>query len=408
MILDLIAIGAINYDCIFFCKKGSVVRPRVNEPGAEQWETGIRESLYSDINTLKYSSTEYTTQVGGSAFLALKSAHWVDQKLRVSYVGVCGTPTSEDKKLGFDKNNRAAFDFLYNQDWLFFDSTPPGLSIVRLNAKHERDDINIDPGANNKLEQLIKQKEAESGQSFVDFLCSTRWIHISSLADFNQFMFIVEKVREAKEKNPLIKVSIDPGFHYTKNKKVELRSAFNVADYIFLNETEMDLLIGDESVKGDVRHKDVSAIFNNGGISNIQVLVVKKADKNEAYSFFNGSLCVASFWHKKLRKHKVLNDTGAGDAFAGGFIAALLSPRYAIHQRYPIELGAQAAAARLKCKYDPFQQIAIDTDQYIQCLYEKEEANTRQKRQIYLSSLYGHIPAYVCGVVSGLIVWGIQ
>lgn len=119
MNLDLIAIGAINYDCIFFCKKGRTVRVKASEPGAEQWEAGIRDSLYLDINTLKYSSIEYTTQVGGSAFLALKTAFAIDPKLRVSYVGVCGMPAYDDEKLGFERNNRAAFDFLHDKSWLF-------------------------------------------------------------------------------------------------------------------------------------------------------------------------------------------------------------------------------------------------------------------------------------------------
>lgn len=408
MSLDLIAIGAINYDCIFFCKKGRTTRVKVSEPGTEQWEVGIRDSLYLDINTLKYSAIEYTTQVGGSAFLALKAAFAVDPGLHLSYVGVCGTPTDDDEKIGFTKDNKSTFEFLYDKSWLFFDDAPPGLSVVRLNEKNEREDINIDPGANEKLEQLIKRNEMESSQSFVDFLCTTRWIHLSSLSNFNQFMFIVEKVQEAKVRNPLIKVSIDPGFHYVKNKKVELRSIFNISDFVFLNEIELGLLISDESIRDGLRNKDISAIFNHSGPSNTQVLVIKSADKNVAYSFFNGDLHVASFWHKRLRKNKIVNDTGAGDAFAGGFIAASLSPRLAIHQRFPIEIGAQAASARLKCKYDPYPQIAIDTNRYIQDIQKREELNIPQKRQMFLRSLQEHIPAYVCGVVTGLIVWGIQ
>lgn len=408
MNLDLIAIGAINYDCIFFCKKGRTARVKVSEPGTEQWEVGIRDSLYLDINTLKYSAIEYATQIGGSAFLALKAAFAVDPGLHVSYVGVCGTPTDDDERIGFVKNDRSAFDFLCDKSWLFFDDAPPGLSVVRLNEKNERDDINIDPGANDKLEQLIKHNEVESGQSFVDFLCTARWIHLSSLADFNQFMFIVEKIQEAKIRNPLIKVSIDPGFHYAKNKKVELRSIFNIADFVFLNEIELGLLISDDSISDGPRNKDISAIFNHSGSSNTQVLVIKSADKNAAYSFFNGDLHVATFWHKRLRRNKIVNDTGAGDAFAGGFIAAALSPRLAIHQRFPIEIGAQAATARLICRYDPSQQIAISTSRYIQDMQRRESFNAAQKRQALLKSLQEHIPAYICGVVTGLIVWGIQ
>lgn len=408
MNLDIIAIGAINYDYIFSCKIPQANKIQTNEPGGEHWENNIRESLYSNINTLKYSSVEYNTQIGGSAFLALKSANSVDSKLRISYVGVCGLPTDNEINFGFSKERKEEFNFLNNKDWLFFDNSPPGLSVVKLNIKNERDDINIDPGANNKLQQYIIDKEKETGQSFVDFLCSTRWIHISSLADFNQFIFILEMIKKAKEKNPLIRLSIDPGYQYVKNRKSELHAAFAVADYVFLSENELRMLVGDESLSSKILTQDITAIFNYYKPSNSQVLVIKKANKIEMYSFTNGNLHLATFWNKNLQINKILNDTGAGDAFAGGFIAACLSSQYIVHQPFPIEMGMVAAAARLKCKGDPTRQIQIDAEKFTKLLQKEEEINGKQRWRKIKQAIGEHFSVYVTGIATGLIVWVIQ
>ena len=72
-----------------------------------------------------------------------------------------------------------------------------------------------------------------------------------------------------------------------------------------------------------------------------------------------------------MRENKIRNDTGAGDAFAGGFIASMLSPRLLVHQPMPIQVGAISAMARMKCYEEPFSTIANDTCSYMDLVQKR-------------------------------------
>ena len=81
--LDIIGIGAINYDYIFFCEEennhiySEIVQENLNV---------TRKMLYDDIDRLKYT-TEHTRQICGSSYFALKAAHAIFPELKLSYVG---------------------------------------------------------------------------------------------------------------------------------------------------------------------------------------------------------------------------------------------------------------------------------------------------------------------------------
>lgn len=240
--LDIIGIGAINYDYIFFCKKSEYKNRKLPEFGQE-YLNGTREAIYEDINKLLYT-TEHTNQLCGSAYFAVKTAHVISPELKVAYVGVCGKPTKRELDAGFSVDITEEFSFLYNKEWLFYDEGEPGIALVRL-IKGTRNWIDISTGVNSKLQDYIINKEKKEGNKvFIEYLSKSKWIHMSSLSDFNQFQFLVQKVKEAKNINPLLRVSIDPGFEYTKNYKLDLRDVFSIADYVFLNSNELENLIG--------------------------------------------------------------------------------------------------------------------------------------------------------------------
>lgn len=156
----------------------------------QEYLNSSRGSIYDDINKLMYT-TEHTIQICGSAFYALKTVHSIDSKLMLSYVGVCGKPSKKELDVGFTTNIKEEFSFLYNTDWLFFDEGAPGLSLVRL-ENGTRNWVDINPGANSRLKEYIINKEKQEGdKSFIEFLSKSKWIHISSLSDFEQFQFIV-------------------------------------------------------------------------------------------------------------------------------------------------------------------------------------------------------------------------
>ena len=128
----------------------------------------------------------------------------------------------------------------------------------------------------------------------------------------------------------------------------------------------------------------------------------------DVYSFQDGNIYTTTFWHRVFRKRMIQNDTGAGDAFAGGFIAALLSPQYVVHQPFPAELGSCAACARLKSRKDPFKQISIDTAQISQIMQKREGINLKQRVQLTCKLIKSNLSSYICGIVTGLAVWVIQ
>lgn len=158
--------------------------------------------------------------------------------------------------------------------------------------------------------------------------------------------------------------------------------------------------------------QSLSAIFNFCGMSNIQVLIIKDKAKHVLMNYKNGKVNVASYWHLKLSNFLIKNDTGAGDAFAGGFIAGMLSKDLLIHQPLPIEIGAQAASARMECKKDPFENIKNTTESYFEQINREEHKNLKQKIRLFNLKLRKQIPVYVSGIITGiiasLIVWWIQ
>lgn len=408
--LDIIGIGAINYDYIFFCPKLEYKNRMLPEFGQEYLNIS-REAIYEDINKLMYT-TEHTNQVCGSAFFALKTIHAISPELKLSYVGVCGKPTKKELDAGFRSDVHEEFSFLSNTDWLFYDEGEPGLSLVRI-VKGTRNWIDIDPGVNSKLEEYILKKEKQDGDnSFVEYLSKSKWIHISSLSDFRQFEFIVKRVVEAKKLNPLLKISVDPGYEYTKKYKLELREIFSVADYVFLNKNEVENLIGDTSLTEKNKYNVLASVFNYYKLSNTQVIIIKGKSKHTLASFKEGELVVSNFWHKKLRNQKIQNDTGAGDAFAGGFLASMLSTRLLVHQPEPIKIGAIAALGRMKSREDPFPTIADDTQKYMDMVNRVETNNVKQRLEMVIHNIKTQLSTFLMGIVTGiiasLIVWWIQ
>ena len=69
----------------------------------------------------------------------------------------------------------------------------------------------------------IKTKGEEE---FIKFLASAKWIHMTSLKEVFQFISIIDYIKKAKDLNSNLKVSIDPGFDYTKRHWKSLKKFY--------------------------------------------------------------------------------------------------------------------------------------------------------------------------------------
>ena len=92
--LDVICIGAINYDYMFHCTGLDLVETSAG--GGDENLSNPISDVENDIQELAIKGKEYTTQIGGSAFITLKVAKHILPNLQVAYVGVCGTPSPFD------------------------------------------------------------------------------------------------------------------------------------------------------------------------------------------------------------------------------------------------------------------------------------------------------------------------
>lgn len=406
--IDVIAIGAINYDYMFNGKKRDFLKFNIDI---------CNESLDKPMDVVEREITEFiqgkkilNTQIGGSAFLTLKTIKSIDNSLSVAYVGVCGELNEFDKRYGSITNVKREIDFIDVQDWLFFtddtinsDNRYIGKSRVLL-QKNTRADIKIASGANKLLLDFIKAKEINENQSFTQFLAQAKWIHISSLFEFEAFEKIMEYVIQAKRINKYLKISIDPGSEYTVEKRNELQKYLQNSDYVFLNQNEFDHIIIDKDVDNSEKYIKLSTYFNYPIESRTKIFIVKHKNRHELIDFINGVPYV--FYHKKMSFFQIYNDTGAGDCFAGGFIAGILSDRLLGHQPAAIDLGVLAARTRMSTQNNSsvFTEIQRCSEQYFIQKYKNGRYSFKKKIIYFLKSNYATIITFITGFITSIII----
>jgi sugar/nucleoside kinase (ribokinase family) len=405
-LIDVIGIGAINFDFIFNSKSGNDwSKPKETERGIE----GLASMTNTRALVRMIDKLTCTTQIGGSAFLTIRTISSLNIGLKTAYVGCYGTPTEVENEAGFPNDIDSEFAFLGNRDWLFKTPEEPGRAIVRL-YRGKRLMIDISPGANNSLKENIVKKEKSdeattdlgSNSSFVQFLCKAKWIHITSLADIEQFKFIVEKMRKAKEINPLVKISVDPGYEYSKSHIETLKELFVFSDYIFLNENEFNNLIGGNELDRKTKIDVLNNLVADTATKETLVFIQKGRRRNEVLNFIGGKPFSRNFWHPLLNHWKIYNDTGAGDVFAGGVIAGLLTPHLLTHQPAAIRLGSILASIRLHSKDFPEKEFGRAYDRFIKNNLRNESINYYSMTKGFWEK-FGKLITFVLGIIATIV-----
>lgn len=368
--LDIVCIGAVNYDYMFHCDAEDLMVDDSKE-GNEDLSNAVAD-VEKDILELILKNKEYSTQIGGSAFITLKVIKHIFPALKGAYVGVCGTPGKFELRYGKSNNLGEELAHLDDREWFFtteerFDEPNEkaiAKSIVRL-YNHTRNCIKIAPCANNTLLERIREKEVQTGQTLAEYLSRARWVHLSSLSDYEQFEEIMRSVIRAKEMNPSLKVSVDPGSEYTMQYQKRLQPLLAHVDYIFLNNSEKKNL-GQNT--GDTRkdYANICQYFSENTSRPEQTLVIKHDNRHELLRFEDHHCRIRTIRHRKLYHYELNNDTGAGDSFAGGFISGMLCNRINEDLAGPVELGVIAAKGRMRSfDYEnPYLNIQKDTESY--------------------------------------------
>jgi ribokinase len=158
----------------------------------------------------------------------------------------------------------------------------------------------IDPGVND----TIKIDEIDT-----EYASSTKFLHLSSFVGKESFETQKKLVNELPEK---VKVTFDPGELYARMGLVKLRPIIDKTFVMMPNAGELALLTGKTDYKAGA-----DTLINAG----VQVLAVKLGNRGCYVTDRRESHLVKPF------KVKVVDTTGAGDAFNAGFIYGLLSSK---------------------------------------------------------------------------------
>lgn len=137
----------------------------------------------------------------------------------------------------------------------------------------------------------------------------TKWIYFSSL--MGKSFETQKKLAEILKNKRGTKIACNPSSYQIKN--MNLKPLLKITDILVLNKEEAEMLLR----KNNVKEKDTLK-----GLNSLTRGIVVITDKDKLISCYDGKEKYFLVPHKNV---KVVERTGAGDAFASGFVAGQIA-----------------------------------------------------------------------------------
>ena len=265
MSLDVIGFGALNLDKLY----------RVNKIAREEEEGFI---------------IDFQEACGGSAANAVVGLARLG--LKTGFIGKVANDREGKLLLNdFKKENVATSGIIVSE------GGRSGVVMGYVDQKGERA-LYVDPGVNNSL---------EFNEINLEYTSHTKFLHLTS--------FVGEKPFKAQKnlvkKLPDARISIDPGALYAKKGLTSLKPILKRAFVAFPNGVELKLLTGEDYRKG-------SKILLKEGVG---IVAVKLGEKGCYVTDGRESHLIEPY------KVRIVDTTGAGDAFCAGFLYGLVKSK---------------------------------------------------------------------------------
>ncbi len=230
--------------------------------------------------------------------------------LKTAYLGCIGDDETGRKVL--EKLEKEKIDFIGHKD----KKHQTGYSIILDSLENDRC-IHTFKGANDFLsfERLDKDK------------IKSKWIYATSMMN-KSFKTLIKIFTLAKKRK--IKIAFNPSDYLIK--KVDIAKYFKLIDLLIVNEREAFLL---------TNKKDLLKQFKELHKKHLKMCVITEGAEGAGYSDKKDLLYV------EPRRVKVIEATGAGDAFGSSFVAGLMIKG---NVRYALNLAVTNSASVLKKK----------------------------------------------------------
>ena len=322
---EIIGFGALNVDYIasasLLSKRMSV---QVTESAA-RFESNIEgpvdlEVIEGAIQNLGAASL--SCSLGGSAWLTIYALAEMRVGLRLGYIGVAG-------RIGV-----AGLSFIKQMEELgighrWVDRQPSQPSGVCLSYIEDTDRVMLtNPGANLEMYEYIR----ENFNSLAAYLASARYVHLTSFLDSRTPAEVLKLLRKAKEINPELQLSFDPGPDWTTRKLKVIDDILSLTDLLFVNYREFKALGRHVPGESDIA---IAAKILRTCSNDCRIFVTKRYDFIAAFRAAPDGILTYQFQLSRPPRETEIEDaTGAGDIFAASVLASLTA------RRLQVQLGA--------------------------------------------------------------------
>lgn len=347
---DVIGVGALNVDYILTRQKLLALDPgTVADIGAHFAPGKERPVGEGEIIKVLLSAGESAFEVflGGSAFNTIHTLAALDSGLRWGFVGMAGRPHS----------TRADFQAWFGTHgvdarYVGFDKRRLAGTCISLLQDGERSLLTY-PGANLGMAGHLRRRFSKVS----DMLSQARVVHVTSFFDDETPAVLARVLQDAKRKNDHLCLSFDPGNKWLEDNTEPVRAILDIADYLFVSESELAVLGGRETEE-TLERLATRVLARYGATS--PVIVVKQPTGATVFQRVRGRAVCQRYSATRLAADEIEDATGAGDVFAGGFLYASLLP--GMGTRHAVDLGLRLARSKLKeggsSGYDAFSSIA--------------------------------------------------
>ncbi|HKG03244.1 MAG TPA: carbohydrate kinase family protein [Conexibacter sp.] len=330
--VDIVGIGAINHD--YVATTGQVeALDRVEQDhflrrfASDHERVADEPTIVEAIRRLEHRLPHPLSQrIGGSAFNALSYLGSLDLGLRLGFVGVAGRLEQASLDLGAHLHEHK----IDASQVIVRDDARSGISLSFMWAGDRR--LLTSVGAN----ALLADQLTERFDDVVAYLGRARVVHVSSLIDVPSQRALAAVLKAVAERHPSVGISLDPGALWIDAWTEPVREMLALADYLLLNEPEFQTL--GEGAVGEQDDDVARRIFARCGSS--AVLVLKRSGGSSVFHRLpGGEFSETDVPHLMLAPESIEDATGAGDAFAAGFLATLVS------WHHQADLGARLGSA---------------------------------------------------------------
>ena len=150
-------------------------------------------------------------------------------------------------------------------------------------------------------------------------LPSTKWLYYTSVGD--DFRVLQKQILAYLKKHPDCRFACNPGSYHLKKDLAGFKPILSMVDLLFVNKEEAEKLVGAGLSLRAKRSNPVAEILSSLLKMGIKTVVITDGE--------NGSYAANSAERYRLPAFdvKIISKTGAGDAYASGFLSAIANKK---------------------------------------------------------------------------------